>query len=133
MGSSNFGEVNVLTTAQDFTDGWVDVGSEIDTRGYEYALIWTQLDINNSENCRIRALCKRASAATAEYEMPIYSAGTTDIGLEGGYYEWTTDEDQYSLLEINLKGLIPYVQLQILAGTVGNTAGQLEHCYVHLR
>lgn len=132
MGSDNSNQIEVLTTAQNLTDAMANLGAEIDTRGYNYMLIWIDLDINLSNNARIQPLAKRAAAAALEYGYPIYSAGTTDVGVENLYFEWTTDEDKQTMLEINLKGMIPYIQLQVMAEVVGGTAGQIESCYVHL-
>ena len=119
-------------TAQDFTDSWVDIGSEIQTEGYRNLLLWLNVDINDTNNPRIRILAKRAYGGTDEYVLPIKTIGTSDVKVEDEYIELNDDADQKIVLSWNLDNLMPVVQVQIQAGTVGASAGQIESIYYSL-
>lgn len=120
----------VIDSAQDLTASWVDLGSEINMHGFNSMAIWAVLDINNSNNARIRALAKLDSAGAREYQLVIKTVGTSDVAIEGHYFEWNVDADMNTLIQVDTDGLVPYVQLQVQAGTVGATAGQIDHCEV---
>jgi hypothetical protein len=117
-------------TPQDFTLGWVDLGPEIDMYGYSKLAAWLTLDINNSTNARIRALAKLDSGGTKEYNLQIKTTGASAISIENEYYEWNVDADAKTFLEIETNGLIPFVQLQIQAGALGATPGQIDYCEI---
>lgn len=111
-------------TAQDFTASWVDYGSEISTDGFDNMSVWLDIDINNSQDARMRILSKHTSGG-AEYVHSIEVITASVVNTEDEYFEFTTDEDQKRVIEITLDDVIPYVQVQIQAGTVGATAGQV--------
>ena len=123
------GPESLLAAAQNFTAAWVDVGPEIPTAGCTHLGVWLNLDVNDSLNMRIKALAKHTIAGTDEYELVIRTLSATDVKVDAGYIEFNTDADQKVLLCIPLDGVVPYVQLQILAGTVGGTAGQVDSLY----
>lgn len=123
----------VTSSAQAFTTSWVDLGSEIETLGIESVGVWVDLDINNTNNPRIRAQAKLDAGGAAEYDLVIKTVGTADVKIEDLYYEWNVDADQKSLLQIDLDGLVPYIQLQIQCGTVGAAAGEIESCVITKR
>jgi len=131
--SDNSRQIDVLgDTPQALTDTFVDIGTEINTRGYNKMLVWVNIDIGDSTNVQLRALAKTTlDAGVLEWEYPIYTVGTTDVGVEGSYYEWTTDEDQLTILEVSLKGLIPIIQLQVKAAA-NQTTGTIDNLFVHL-
>jgi hypothetical protein len=117
----------VKSTAQAFTTSWVDIGGEIEMRGYNTLAVWATLDINNTNNPRIRALAKLDSAGTKEYNIVIKSVGASDVKIESNYIEWNVDADMETLIQFETDGLIPYIQLQIQCGTVGVAAGQIDY------
>lgn len=119
-------------TTQDLTASWVDIGSEIQTEGYKQLLLWVNLDINSSNNARIRVLAKRANAGADEYVLPIKTIGTSDVKIEDEYFEFNDDADQKMVIPIDLDNLIPWVQVQVQAGTVGATAGKIVSIYYSL-
>lgn len=114
-----------LSAAQDFTTGWVDLGSEIDMRGYTELLVYATLDINDTINARIKALGKTESGGADEYNFIIETISSSEINMESEFMEWNNDADQLSILKIKSGG-VPFIQLQIQAGTVGATAGQID-------
>lgn len=133
FGSDNSFQLDVLgVTPQAVTSTWTDIGTEIDTAGYNTMLLWTNVDIGNSTNIRLRCLAKSTlDTGVLEFEYPIMTAATTVVGVEGRYFEWTTDEDQLTILQINLNGLIPIVQLQIQANA-DQTTGTIDNLWAHL-
>ncbi|GAG85169.1 unnamed protein product [marine sediment metagenome] len=95
FGSDTSRQIDVLgATPQALTSTWTDIGAEIDSAGYNTMLIWANVDIGDSTNVRLRCLAESTlDGGTLEFEYPIMTAGTTVVGLEGRYFEWTTDEE----------------------------------------
>jgi len=116
----------LISSAQDLTAGWVDLGSEIMVDGNNYLALWINLDINASANARVRVLVKTEYGGTDEFVMPIKTVGSSDIKVEGEHYEFNVDADQKMVISVDLDNLIPWVQVQVQAGTVGGTAGQID-------
>ena len=116
----------IITSAQTVTDAWVDLGAEIDVSQYRRTGIWIDLDINSSNNVRLRALAKLAGRGASVYPPVIKTIGATDIGVVAGYYEFTSDSDQQAYFELETNGLIPVIQWQVKAGTVGLTAAIIK-------
>ena len=119
-------------TPQALTATWADIGDEINTRGYNKMLLWVDIDIGDSTNARLRALAKSSiDGGTLEWEYPILSVSSTVSGVEGNYFEWTTDEDQRVILEISLDNLIEIIQLQVQC-EADQTTGTIDNLFVHL-
>jgi hypothetical protein len=123
------GPETLLAAAQNFTAAWVDVGPEIPTAGATHLGVWLNLDVNDSLDMRIKALAKHTTAGADEYEITIRTLSATDIKVDAGYIEFNTDADQKVILSIPLDGVVPFVQLQIQAGTAGATPGQVDSLY----
>lgn len=121
--------VALISAAQTLTEAWKNLGSEIDTRGISALGVFISLNINNTLNARIRALAKRESGSADEYVLPIRTVSTSDVKIEDEYLEFNNDVDQEMLLSWELDGIIPFVQLQVMAGTVGASAGQIISAY----
>jgi hypothetical protein len=113
-------------TAQDLTGAWADLGGEIQMQGYRYVGLYLQVDINNSANVRIRLLAKTANAGTVEYPLELKTVGTSDVKVEDHYFELNVDVDQNIMLTWSIDNIIPWGQFQVMAGTVGATAGQID-------
>ena len=133
MGTDNCKQIDVLgDTPQALDSTWTDIGDEIDTAGYNKMLIWINIDIGDSTNVRLRALAQTSlDADAAEWEYPILSVGATVSGVEGNYFEWTTDDDERVILEIGLDGLIQVIQLQVQC-QADQTTGTIDNLFVHL-
>lgn len=129
-------DVAVLTTAQDFTTSWADLGSEIDCTKNgpnRYLHIYIVLDINDGADMRLRALPKLTSGGTVEYVDAIMTVGSSVIKNEQEYIEFNVDEDANYHLVYALKNGVEFLQLQIKAGTVGATKAQVDSCYANRR
>ena len=120
----------LLSTPQDLTANWADLGAEIDMQGFSKLAAFLTLDINGSTNARIRALAKLDKDGTKEYWLPIKVVGASAITIEAEYYEWNVDADAETVLSIDTDGLVPFVQLQVQAGAVGAPAGQINYCEI---
>lgn len=120
----------LIPSAQTVTASWADMGSEQDVSKSRRTGLWLNLDINGSNNVRVRALAKLGGGAVLEYPLAIKTVGTTDIGIIGGYYEFTSDTDQQAYLEVETNGLIPIIQWQVIAGTLGSPAAIITNADV---
>ncbi len=122
----------LITSAQNFTASWADLGSAINMNqgklGARVA-IWLQIDINDTLNARVRALAMKGISDTLEYTFPISTVGTSDVTIEDEYFEFTDDTDRNVILEVVTNGLVPYIQFQISAGTAGASPGQIDSAY----
>lgn len=128
------GELVASTSPQDLTTDWADVGGEIDTTNKRGKLhLWIKLDINNSNNFRIKLLDKHASAGADEYERLIKSASASVVHVEKAYYEWNVDEDGKFHLTFDLDGGTDYVQVQAQVSATGATAAQIDECLYSIK
>lgn len=120
----------LISSAQDFTAAWADLGAEIELKGARWVSLWLNVDINDTLNPQIRLLAKHTSAGTDEYSLPIATVGASDIKVEVEYIELNVDADQKVTLSWEIARSLPYVQFQIKAGTAGATAGQIDSAYI---
>ena len=120
-------DVAVLTTAQNLTTSWVDLGSEIECTGYRYLHIYIQIDIGAGADVRLKALPKMTSAGAVEYIDAILTVGSSVETAEQNYIEFNVDEDANYHLIYDLKKGVDYLQLQVQAGTAGGS--QIDSCY----
>ena len=117
---NRFTAASVVSTGQTVSSGWADFGGEIDVQGYKSMVVWTSLTHYASSNCRVKALAKHATSGADEYELPIKTVSTSDVKVNSLYYELDSDATQKMLLDFDITA-VPYVQLQVQAGTVGTT------------
>ena len=136
MGTDNCKQINLLlvngvNTPQALTDTLTNIGAEVDTAGYNKGLIWIDINIGDSTDVTLVALAETSiDGDVMEWEYPILSVNATQSGVEGNAYVWTTDEDQKTILEIGLEGLIQKIQFQVKAAA-NQTTGTIDHLYVH--
>jgi hypothetical protein len=112
-------------TPQNLTASWADIGAEVSCQGFNKIGLWVTLDINNSLDARIRALAKHTSAGTDEYTFPILTPTASQVNIEAEFIEFTQNADQKMLIKVECDNVVPYVQFQIQAGTVGATPGTI--------
>jgi len=123
-------ELVAPASPQTITGAWADLGAELHVAGAGAAGLWANLDINGSTDVRLRLLAKRTSAGADEYVPPIRTVGASVVAVEDEYIEFTNDVDQKMLISWNMDGLIPYIQFQVMAGTLGAPAGIILSAYV---
>lgn len=124
--------IPLISAAQNLTASWVDLGFEIDCKGYDSLGLWLTLDINDTNNARVRVLVKHTKAGSEEYVLPIRTVSASDVKVEDEYIEFNTDADQKMVLSWQLDNVIPFIQIQVMAGTVGASAGQIDAAYATL-
>ena len=118
--------ITLLSSPQTVTASWADIGSEITTDGYEDIGLWIKVTINNSQDVELRTQAKHESGGSDEYEM---MTETITAGLETEdpiVYELNRDQDQDVYFHVPLRGEIPYLQVQVKAGTVGATGATID-------
>ena len=115
----------LIAAKQVITAAWVDLGDAVDTRGAETLGVWIVLDIEGSNDVRIRALALH-TAEDNEYLLPIRTVSSTDVKITPEYMEFANDVDQNMLLAVTLKNIVPMVQLQVMAGTLGSPAAEID-------
>jgi len=111
--------ISLLAAAQNFTDAFVDCGSEIPMFGKSGCTFFITLDINDDADLRFRVLGKHTSAGAEEYSLVIKSPGAGVVAVEALYYEFTSDTDQLLVVRVETNGEIPYIQPQIMRGVNG--------------
>lgn len=116
---------DLKNTPQNFTTSWVNHGSEISTDGHEGISLWFNMDVNDTIDMRIRILAKHTRGGADVYTFPIETISDSVINVKDEYVEFSTDTDGKRVISFNLEQVIPFVQVQIQAGTVGATAGQI--------
>ena len=119
----------LITTAQDLTTSWVDLGSEIDVAGYGQLHLWLTIDINLGANVRVRVLDKHTEDGTEEYVRPILTPSLSVVLAEPEYLEFNVDEDNKYHLAFDVDRVTAYCQVQVQAGTVGATKAQIDAAY----
>lgn len=120
----------LISSAQNLTGTWADLGSEIRTAGANKLALWLTVDINLSNNVRVRGLAKHASAGSEEYDFPISTVNPSYIGIVPEYVEFENDSDQLMIIKFSLDEVIPYTQIQVMAGTPGVSPGQIDAAYI---
>lgn len=121
-----------LASAQDVTDTAANVGSVIvdGVAGADKIQFMITLDANNSENVRVQLIGANNSGASTYVKATatVLGATLTTNGTQT-YYELTSDANQTIAIPWTLDKLWDRVTLQVWAGTVGATAGDVTVTY----
>jgi len=117
--------VSLVSSAQDLTASWASAGAQFDCSGAKEIAAWVNLDINDSTNARIRLLGYQTTGG-ASYLMPISTISASDVKVEDQYVEFNSDTDQKQIVGFTIDRLIPYCRFEVVAGSVGTTAGQID-------
>jgi len=125
----------LVTSAQDITASWVDMGSEIDMRDFTDLNVFLTVDINDGQNVRIKALGKHEFDGTDEFDFIQGTDNGTITTITPTYTELESDTDQLIMLKFKTYG-IPYIQLQVMAviagdEVTGETAAAISDCYIN--
>ena len=117
--------VPLITSAENFTGSWVDLGPEIDCFGYNTLKLYLKLVINLTTGARVRVIDKQESGGAEEYNPQIETVGAASIAIQPQYWEWTNNADQSTTLVYKTDGTTPFVQVQIQAAVPSGTPGQI--------
>lgn len=119
-------DVITLGTNHTLTGAWADLGAEFETTKIDNLLIWVDIDINDSQDFRIRVLAKATRGAVEEYFIPIRTVSPTVNRIQQEYIEFTEDIDQKILANVTLNYVVPWMQLQVMAGVAGAVPGVIN-------
>lgn len=119
---------SLISSAQTLTASFADVGAEINAKGYKYVYYYVTVDINNSNDVRLKFLAKHESGGSEEYVMDhaLINASDTALSATDDYIEVATDADQLIIVRVPVDNAIPFVQMQASVGTAGATAADLD-------
>lgn len=108
------------------TTAFLPLGEEIRVEGTEYLAIYGKVDINSTNNMRLKATARLESGGTdyvIDHSQIKYSRDA--VATDKSYIEIANDEDQYLMWLIPIYGY-SHIQLWISAETVGATAGEMD-------
>ncbi len=119
--------VNLISSAQNLTGPFTDVGGEIDGRSYNSGIVYVNVDINGATDVAFKFLVKHESAGAEEYPMDpgkwsLRDATTTSTG---GIKTLDSDVDDLYAIPFEIDNATPYLQLQVGAPVTAGTAGNL--------
>lgn len=117
-----------LVNNQTVTDTWANLGTAFETDKFYNLLVWFNLDVNNSQNVRIRFQAK-ATVDGDTFSMPIVTTSASLNQVEQDVYEFNVDEDQKVVIPKALNNTIPFVQIQVMAVTPGAIPGTMSAKY----
>jgi hypothetical protein len=120
----------LVSSPQALTGTWADLGSEYQLGGARACAAYVELNINLSNNARIRFLAKHASAHADEFVLPIRTVSASDVKVEDEYLEFNDDADQKVVVSVDLDGCVMYGQWQAQVGTVGGTAAAIDDAWL---
>jgi len=121
----------LTSTAQNLTANWVNLGSQIASDGAKRIGWFGEIDINDSNDPRVRLLGSTPFEADT-YVVPATHTLYGAAAASAGYYEISSDADQDIFLCWDLNDMFEKVQFQVQAGTVGVSAGQIDESYYKL-
>jgi len=123
-------ERDLLSAAQPLTDTFADLGDEIRTNNFESFGLFLVLDINTSQDVQIRAMAKHTANSADEFAIPIRTVSSSDVKIQDEVIELNDDVDQKVILQVDTDYIMPYVQIQVRAGTVGGTPGEITSAVI---
>lgn len=119
--------LTLLMNHAKFSATWNDIGEPIGVKGWDSLALYVKVDINDTQNARIKFLAKTEADDTDLFLMDHnrVKCPSATVPATEDYIELDSDADQ--LVEIVIPDLygIASVQVQISAGTVGDTAGAI--------
>lgn len=126
------GVFNLVSSAQTLTASFADLGNEIDASGYKYVTLYLTIDINSSNDVRIKVLGKHTVAGSEEYVFDPDLLNAADTTASTSYIEFDTDADQLATVRIPVDNALPVLQIQASVGMVGATGADIDAAYYTL-
>ena len=125
---------SLLSSAQDLTASFADVGDEIPVPFFKSLYYFITVDINDSLDPRFKILAKHTNAGAEEYPLSdgsviVHTQNSYSAAATNRYFELTDDENQLFIIEADIGNNVESLQLQASVGTVGATAGQIDAAY----
>lgn len=122
-----------ISAAQAVTANWADLGDPINTLAFNNVGAWLKFThAGGSANFRIRAVGMLTLDGSDEYSLPIQTVNSTVVNVNPEYYEFDSDTagQHKDLLEVYTGGVVPFVKLQVQAGTAGTMT--VDSCKITL-
>jgi hypothetical protein len=122
---------------QTFTSTWANIGPQLNVRGHGYIALYIDIDINATKKPRVRIIGNTKIIPNPfANALPVYNrvASTTEGGcckVEPLFYEFP-GIDSKVILDIPIYRCIPFLQIQISAGTTGAPPGKIKSIYYSL-
>lgn len=126
------GVSSLISSAQTLTGSFADLGNEINASGYKYVTLYLTIDINSSNDVRIKVLGKHTVAGSEEFVFDPDLLNAADTTASTSYIEFDTDADQLATVRIPVDNALPVLQIQASVGTVGATGADIDAAYYTL-
>jgi hypothetical protein len=123
---------DILASAQAVTSAWADLGTIVDMEDYDEVIVYAEISINDSEDIRFRAVAQIEESPSTDFTFITETITGDKILGNPEYIELAKDQDDNIVLKIATHG-IRYIQLQVQAGTVGATAGDIDKLFTQRR
>lgn len=123
-------KITTLATAQTITGSWVNLGGEINMEYAKTLGLWIKLNINDSLNVKIRARALYEEHGVDPFTLPIKAVSTTKVVVRPECIEFGEDSDQCMILQVDTARIIPLIQIQVMAETVGASAGIITYAKI---
>lgn len=113
-----------LSSGQNFTASWTDLGSEMGTLGWENLTLWLDMTLNNSTTMQIKFIHLHTSDGD-EYDHvnESDSSGATRTYIQ--HYE-LEDTDQKIVLDHHMFNTANFCKIQIKVATTGATPARVN-------
>ena len=122
---------SLLDAPLTLSSAWNTLGtnSVVDVRGKKVLAAYIDLDINDDNNARIRAVAFHTLGLNS-YILPIKTVSASEVKLTDEYFEFDSDTDQKMLVTWDLDGIISYITFEGQVGTSSTgTNAQFESLY----
>lgn len=123
--------VPLIDSALTLTTSWQDLGAlvpggpEINVMDCMSVTLWLKVDINDSQNVRVRMVGIPQTGSSDLYNPPIMTVNASIVRVEPEVIELNVDADQNILLSFPTVDQVPLIKFQVQVGTLGATAGTL--------
>lgn len=117
--------VDLIQVPVTLTADWQDLGKAMVTKDFDLFSLWFDLDINDSVDVQVRAVAYPTLDLADAYVFPIQTVLGSKVEVQEQYFELSLDVDQKIIIPLSISDLTPFVKIQVKAGTVGASAGQV--------
>jgi len=117
--------VTLISGNQTVTGTWANLGDLVDARDLKKLALWLKFTVNDAQNVRVRAVCKRTEGDSESFVQMTQTVGTTEVKLDALPLEFNADANTSAVMPFEVDDLFPFVQFQVQAGTAGSTGASV--------
>jgi len=117
--------VTLISGNQTVTGTWANLGDLVDARDLKKLALWLKFTVNDAQNVRVRAVCKRTEGDSEAFVQMTQTVGTTEVKLDALPLEFNADANTSAVMPFEVDDLFPFVQFQVQAGTAGSTGASV--------